>query len=295
MNIRTSTLGTTFAALAALALTGCNQQPAGTALAPAATASGTADGTAAAAAKAPAVVDGQPITVEALDFVARNNAGKKYDELSDDQKKKLIDDLIRIQLLANEAVAKGKEKDKDIVQAIALGRLNVLMQSTLTDYLKDKQPTEAEVRAYYEQWIKDAPRTQYHIRMIGVQTQPYAEDIINELRKGADFVAIAKREASGESAKQAASQGGWVALENLTPALANAISALKAGQYTTEPVQLPEGWGIIRLEETRAAEKPEFDRVRQGLAREMVAKKVDALVDELKKKAKVELATAKSG
>ena len=291
MKIRTSTLGTTIAAIAALALAGCNQQPAGNAQTPSPTAGGTAEGTAAAAAKAPAVVDGQPITLEVLDFVARTNAGKKYDELTDDQRKKLIDDLVRIQLLANEAIAKGKDKDKDIMQAIALGRLNVLMQSTLTDYLKDKQPTEAEVRTYYEQWIKEAPRTQYHIRMIGVQTQAYAEDIVNELRKGADFVAIAKREASGESAKQAASQGGWVTLESLTPALANAISALKIGQYTTDPVQLPEGWGIIRLEATRAAEKPEFDRVRQGLAREMVARKVDALVDELKKTAKIERST----
>ncbi len=291
MKICTSTLGTTFAAIAALALAACNQQPAGNAPAPAAAAGSSAPGTPAAAAKAPAVVDGQPVTLEALDFVARTNVGKKYDELTDDQKKKLIDELVRIQLLANEAVAKGKDKDKDIVQAIALGRLNVLMQSTLTDYLKDKQPTEAEVRAYYEQWIKEAPRTQYHIRMIGVQTQPYAEDIVNELRKGADFVAIAKREASGQAAKQAAGQGGWVTLESLTPALANAISALKIGQYTTDPVQLPEGWGIIRLEETRAAEKPEFDRVRQGLAQELVTRKVDALVDELKKTAKIERST----
>jgi len=291
MKIRTCTLGTTFAAIAALALAACNQQPAGSAQAPAAAAGSPAQGTAGTAAKAPAVVDGQPITFDALDFVARTNAGKKYDELTNDQKKKLIDDLVRIQLLANEAVAKGKDKDKDIVQAIALGRLNVLMQSTLTDYLKDKQPTEAEVRAYYEQWIKEAPRTQYHVRMIGVQTQPYAEDIVNELRKGADFVAIAKREASGQAAKQAASQGGWVTLESLTPALANAISALKIGQYTTDPVQLTDGWGIIRLEETRAAEKPEFDRVRQGLARELVTRKVDALVDELKKTAKIERST----
>jgi peptidyl-prolyl cis-trans isomerase C len=124
-----------------------------------------------------------------------------------------------------------------------------------------------------------------------VQTQPYAEDIVNELRKGGDFVVIAKREASGEAAKQAAGAGGWITLDGVTPALANAISALKVGQYTTEPVQLPDGWGIIRLEETRPAEKPEFDRVRQALARDLVSKKVDALVDELKKKAKIVPAT----
>jgi len=288
--MRRTHLGSACAVLAALTLAGCNQ-PANKSQTAAAPASGSAQPAATAAAAAPATVDGQAITRDALDFVARNNVGKKYDELPSEQQKKLLDELIRVQLLANEAIAKGKDKDKDTVQAIELGRLNVLMQATLTEYLKDKQPSEADVRAYYEQWIKDLPRMQYRIRMIGVQTQPYAEDIVNELRKGGDFVTIAKREASGEAAKQAAGAGGWITLDGVTPALANAISALKVGQYTTEPVQLPEGWGIIRLEETRAAEKPEFDRVRQALARDLVSKKVDVLVDELKKKAKIVPAT----
>jgi peptidyl-prolyl cis-trans isomerase C len=246
------------------------------------------------AAPPPATVDGQPITHDALDFVARNNFSKKYDELGSEQRKKLVDDLVRIQLLANAAISKGKDKDADIVQSIELGRLNVLMQATLTEYLKDKQPTEAEVRAYYEQWIKDIPKMLYRIRVIGVQTQPYADDIVGELRKGGDFVAIARREASGEAAKQNAGASGWLSLSGVSPALANAISSLKLGQYTTDPVQLPEGWGIIRLEETRAAEKPEYDKVRQNLTRELLAKKVDTLVEELKKKAKIEQPTVKS-
>jgi peptidyl-prolyl cis-trans isomerase C len=283
-------LGPAIAVFAALALGGCNQ-PAGNAQTAAAPAAGTSQPATPAASAPPATVDGHAITREALDFVARNNLGKKYDELAPEQQKKLVDELIRVQLLANAAIAKGKDKDPDITQAIELGRLNVLMQSTVTEYLKDKQPSEADVRAYYEQWIKNLPLTQYRIRMIGVQTQPYAEDIVNELRKGGDFVVIAKREASGEAAKQAAGAGGWITLDGVTPALANAISALKVGQYTTEPVQLPDGWGIIRLEETRPAEKPEFDRVRQALARDLVSKKVDALVDELKKKAKIVPAT----
>ncbi len=297
MKSRTRTTAAPYAATAAiaiigaLAVTACNPQGANAPVAAGSTGSAAQPATPSTA-KPPATVDGQPITHEVLDFVARNNAGKKYDELTTEQQKKLVDELVRIQLLANEAIAKGRDKDRDIVQSIELGRLNVLMQSTLTEYLKDKQPTEAEVRSYYEQWIKDLPRVQYHIHMISVQTQPYAEDRINELRKGADFIAIAKREASGEAAKQSAANGGWVTLDSLAPALANAISALKVGQYTTEPVQLPEGWGIIKLDETRAAEKPDFDRVRQALARDLASKKVDALVDELKKKAKIEYATA---
>jgi peptidyl-prolyl cis-trans isomerase C len=285
MNMRRPTLANSLAALAAIALAACH---------PAAnTGSTTAPGGAAKIAEAgagrpPATVDGQPITHASLDFVARNSFNKKYDELAPDEQKKLLDDLIRIQLLANAAVAKGKDKDADIVQAIEFGRLNVLMQSTITDYIKDKQPNEQDVRAYYEQRIKNVPQTWYRVRVIAVATQPYAEDIVKELKKGGDFVAIARREASGDAAKQAAGDSGWFSPDNVPQALANAVSGLKVGQYTTEPVQLPDGWGIVRLEETKPADKPEFDRVRQALTRELISKKVDALVEELKKTAKIE-------
>jgi len=286
--MRLTLLAQALAAAAAMALAACHPSTNSAAT----TATATAGKSAADATRPPASVDGQPITRAMLDFVARNNTGKKYDELTPDDQKKLVDDLIRIELLANAAVQKGKDKDPDVVQAIELGRLNVLMQSTITDYIKDKQPTEQDVRAYYEQRIKEAPQTWYRVRVIAVATQPYAEDIVNELKKGGDFIAIARREASGDAAKQAAGDSGWFSLENVPQALANAVSALKVGEYTAAPVQLPDGWGIVRLEQTRPADKPEFDKVRQALTRELIAKKVDTLVEELRKTAKIERATA---
>jgi peptidyl-prolyl cis-trans isomerase C len=279
MNIRPNLLARALAVSAAIALAACHPSANNSATVPAAT----ADKPAADASRPPASVDGQPITRDMLDFVARNNAGKKFD------------DLIRIQLLANAAVRKGKDKDPDIVQALALGRLNVLMQSTITDYIKDKEPTEQDVRAYYEERIKEAPQTWYRVRVIAVATQPYAEDIVKELKKGGDFITIARREASGDAAKQAAGDSGWFSLDNVPPALANAVSSLKVGEYTASPVQLPDGWGIVRLEQTRPADKPEFDKVRQALTRELISKKVDALVEELKKTAKIERATGAGG
>lgn len=277
------------AALAGMALAACNPGAGDGQTTAASPASKPAQGP---AARPPATVNGKPITLEAADFVSRTNFNKKYSELTPAQQNKLIEDLVRVQLLADDAIAKGKDKEPDVIQTIEFGRLNVLRTITINEYVKDKQPTEQELRAYYEQRIKEIPRTQYRVRVIGVATQPYAEDVINELRRGGDFIAIARREASGQQAKQAAGDSGWMTLEGVPPALANAISSLKVGQYTTDPVQLPDGWGIIRLEETRTADKPEFDRLREALTRELISKKVDTLVEELKKTAKIERTTS---
>jgi len=277
------------AALAAMALAACNPGAGDGQTTAASSASKPAQ---APAARPPATVNGKPITLETVDFVSRTNFNKKYAELTPAQQNKLVEDLVRIWLLADDAIAKGKDKEPDVIQTIEFGRLNVLRSITINEYVKDKQPTEQELRAYYEQRIKEIPRTQYRVRVIAVATQPYAEDVVNELRRGGDFIAIARREASGQQAKQAAGDSGWMTLEGVVPALANAISSLKVGQYTTDPVQLPDGWGIIRLEETRTAEKPEFDRLREALTRELIGKKVDTLVEELKKTAKIERTTS---
>jgi peptidyl-prolyl cis-trans isomerase C len=294
MNRRTTKPALSFAALApiaalaGLALTACNPATNNAQTSSATPAEKTAQS---AATRPPATVNGKPITLETVDFVARTNFNKKYAVLTPDQQAKLVEELVRIQLLADDAVAKGKDKQADVVQTIEFGRLNVLRNITISEYIKDKQPTEQELRAYYELRIKEIPRSQYRVRVIGVATQPYAEDVINELRRGGDFIAIARREASGQQAKQAAGDSGWLTLDAVAPALANAISSLKVGQYTTEPVQFPDGWGIIRLEETRTADKPEFDRLREALTRELIGKKVDTLIEELKKTAKIERTT----
>jgi peptidyl-prolyl cis-trans isomerase C len=69
---------------------------------------------------------------------------------------------------------------------------------------------------------------------------------------------------------------------------ADAVVALKAGEYTKKPVQTQYGWHVIRLEETRDLAAPAFDSVRQRLEQLVQTKKFKAYTDELMKNAKID-------
>ena len=47
------------------------------------------------------------------------------------------------------------------------------------------------------------------------------------------------------------------------------------------------GWHVIKLEDTRALQAPEFDKVKEGLAKTLQQKQLDKLVLDLKAKAKI--------
>jgi peptidyl-prolyl cis-trans isomerase C len=170
---------------------------------------------------------------------------------------------------------------------LELARLNVLQQAVQDRYLKDRQPTEQELRAEYETQLAAMPKTEYHARHILVATEPFAQKIIERLDKGEKFDALAKSE-SMDSSKNNGGDLGWFTPGRMVPEFAGAVMALKAGEYTHKPVQTQYGWHVIQLLETREVTPPPFDQVRQRLVQVVQAKKFRLYQDELLRNAKVE-------
>ena len=170
---------------------------------------------------------------------------------------------------------------------LELSRLNVLQQAVSEKYLKDKKPTEQELRAEYETQVAALPRLEYHARHILVATEQFADKLVTELEKGAKFEDLAKRE-SMDSSKDNGGDLGWFTPDRMVKPFADAVMALKPGEYTHTPVQTQYGWHVIKLEETRDLAPPPFDSVKQRLEQMVQAKKFKAYVDDLMKTAKVE-------
>jgi peptidyl-prolyl cis-trans isomerase C len=243
-----------------------------------------------------ATVNGTPITRQFFDFYLKGIPRlKNPSDLTPQQRDLALDNLVRLRLVAQQAEKDGLTKDKETADMVELSRLNVLWQTTSDRYLKDKKPTEAELRAEYDTQIKQLPHTEYHVRHILVATQPFAQKLVDQLDKGAKFNELAQRE-SMDSSKENGGDLGWVTPENMATAFAQAVTALKPGEYTHTPVQTQYGWHVIRVEETRALQAPQFEnpQVQQQLVRIVENKKFRAYTDELLKSAKVERTDKKS-
>src|SRR4029453_1048207 len=124
-------------------------------------------------------------------------------------------------------------------------------------------------------------------RHILVATSGFADKLVKELEKGTKFEDVAKRD-SMDSSKDSGGDLGWFTPDRMVKPFADAVMALKPGEYTHTPVQTQFGWHIIKLEETRDLQPPPFDNVKQRLEQVVQTKKFKEYVDGLMKTAKVE-------
>jgi peptidyl-prolyl cis-trans isomerase C len=107
--------------------------------------------------------------------------------------------------------------------------LQILEQADAEQYLKDKKPTDAERQAEYDAQVAAMPKTQYHARHILLKTQEEAQKIIDELKKGAKFEDLAKKD-SIDSSKEQGGDLGWFSPANMVKPFSEAVVALKKGE-----------------------------------------------------------------
>lgn len=234
-----------------------------------------------------ATVNGTPITENFFDFYIKTVAGKPSSALTPEQRTTALDGLIRAELVAQQAEKDGITKTADTEDALELMRLNVLQQTMSERYLKDKRPTEQELRQEYETQVANLPKLEYHARHILVATEPFAQKVIERLEKGEKFEDIAKKE-SMDSSKDNGGDLGWFTPDRMVKPFAEAVVSLKPGEYTHKAVQTQYGWHVIQLVDTRDLSPPPFDQVKQRLEQVVQTKKFKAYTDDLLSKAKVE-------
>ncbi len=240
-----------------------------------------------------ATVNGVPITRDFFEFYVKGiTGGKSSTDLPAEQRDAALDNLIRAQLVAQQAEKDGVVRDAETQHLLEISRLNVLQSIVAERYLKDRQPTEQELRAEYETQVARAPHTEYHARHILVATEPYAKKLIEQLDHGANFADVAKRE-SMDSSKDNGGDLGWFTPDHMVKSFADAVVRLKPGEYTHEPVHTEYGWHIIELEATRDLSPPPFDSVRQRLVEIVKQNKFRAYEDELMQKAKIDRKAAR--
>jgi peptidyl-prolyl cis-trans isomerase C len=233
-----------------------------------------------------ASVDGTPISRDFYEFYIKGVTGKTSGDLSPEQRNQALDNLIRAQLIAGEATKEGLDKQPDTAQLMQMERLNILEQALSQKYLGAKQPTDDELKAEYDAEIQRMPQEEYHARHILVATQPFADKIVQRLKAGEKFEDLAKAE-SMDSSKTNGGDLGWFTLDHMVKPFADAVSKLKVGEYTSEPVQTQYGWHVIQLLGTRPVSPPPFDQVKQRLVQVVQAKKFRAYTDDLLKQAQV--------
>jgi len=222
------------------------------------------------------------------DYVKALTQGKAASDLSAEDREQIKENLVRLELIAQQAEKDGLTKEPEVASRLELARLNLLQQAAAQKYLKDRAPTEAELRAEYQVQLDTTPLVEYHARHILVNGEDVAQKIIGQLGNGMDFATLAKRFSSD---KASAAKGGdldWFAPNAMVKPFSDAVALLKNGEYTKTPVQTQFGWHVIQLLGTRDRAPPAYEAVAEQLKQIVLRKKFQAYSDELLKAAKID-------
>jgi peptidyl-prolyl cis-trans isomerase C len=296
----------------AVALVGCNESTTDTPQAAAPTISEGERGTVL------AKVGDRVITV--TEFEERLNqqapfARQRYSSVQ--RKQEFLDGLVRFELLAMEAEARGFDKDPEVQLARKQALVRKLMADHVPSLVKLSDITEADVKAYYDEHLaefdKPAEVRASHILFTGGDAEARAKATLDELRGKlagvkadarevfTDFARrssqdVATRESGGDlqffsKPGEARADRGPLAIE-VPPPVANAAYALEAvGDLAPAPVQTSAGWHLVQKTGFKRAYKRELAEVQQSIRNKLFrARKQQAMenyVADLKKKSAI--------
>ena len=235
-----------------------------------------------------ATVNGQPIAQTEIDTMMRAMSSRGMDDTSENRKL-ILDQLITGEVLSQEAIKQGLDKDNDTRMLIENSRKEILINTLIAKWMEDNTPSDAEVDKAYEELVADAKESkEYNIRHILVADEKEATDLLKQIKdKKIDFEEAAKSKSSDVGSGQQGGNLGWAEAENFVPEFAEAVREAKVKEIVAKPVQSQFGWHIIEVLDERSVEAPAKEEAEPGLKQMVQQKKLQEYVEGLRETATV--------
>ena len=167
-------------------------------------------------------------------------------------------------------------------------RQELLSNLVIGDFLKANPIPDDQLRKAYDAEKASAGDKEVRLRVIAVDTEDEAKQIIASLKKGANFEKTAAEKSKDAGSKGKGGDLDWRPIGGYPPALADAVRKLKKGQLVDQPIQVGGAWAVVKLEDERPLKVPSFDEVKQVLMQRAQQQAVGRYLADLRAKAKVE-------
>jgi peptidyl-prolyl cis-trans isomerase C len=231
-------------------------------------------------------VDGAEIRQSDL-AIAEEDVGSNLQQMTGDARRDyLINYVSDVMLVAKAAEAKKVGDSNDFKQRLAFARNKLLMETLLQSEAK-AAVSDTALRQVYDDAAKQiATDQEVRARHILVGTEAEAKAVLAELKKGGDFAELAKQKSKDPGSAEGGDLG-YFSKDQMVPEFAEVAFRLAPGQLS-DPVKTDFGWHIIRVEDKRSRQIPEFDQVKGQIETYVMRRAQVDLVSKLREGAKIE-------
>jgi peptidyl-prolyl cis-trans isomerase C len=217
-------------------------------------------------------VNGVDITLGHL-IAARDALPEQYKALPNETLFKGVMDQL-IQQAALEQTVEGKLALRDTLR-LENSRRDYMSNIALSEVAM-AAVTDAALQEAYDARFKDyAPQKEYSAAHILVEAENRAKELKAELDGGADFAELAKANSIDTGSGTNGGDLGWFGLGAMVKPFEEAVVAAEIGKVVG-PVQSDFGWHLILVKESRVADKPTLDALREELSAELQQRAIEA-------------------
>ena len=235
-------------------------------------------------------VNGKNISQFQLDEVVRTSPSPEQAN-TPEGRRALLEELISRELVVQDAVKKKLDKPAQAQLQLQQARESVLIDLVVEDYFKKNPIDEAALKAEYRRQI-DAFKAvgstqQYQLRVLVLPTETQAREAMRDINKGQSMEELV-RQSSTDPSRANGGLVDWLLPNQMLPMVANVVVNVSKGKLAAAPIQTPNGWNVVRVEDVRNFVPPKFEEATVQLRASLIQQRRAAYLAQLRDAANIQ-------
>ncbi len=208
---------------------------------------------------------------------------------SPELRKIVIEKYVEVLLLSQQAEKDGLANSEKANTQLMMIRHNYLADLELSTFMSQNPISDAEIQDEYNKQVASlGPQgmiMEYKISDIAVATESDAQAVLNRIKKGEAFDKVAKSVSLAPNKVQGGAVG-WIQPGQVPTPISAALLSLGKGQ-TSAPIQMQQGWFLVKLEDKRSSKPPTFEQAKPAIRAALAQKKQFEFISGIAKNSKI--------
>jgi peptidyl-prolyl cis-trans isomerase C len=235
-----------------------------------------------------AIVNGKAVPKARVEALMSQALRQGNQQRTPELEQQVRDEVVLREMFMQEAEKRGLAASPDYKAQMEFARQTILIRELFADYQKKNPVTDAEVQAEYDKFKSQSGGTEYRARHILVEKEDDAKALIAQIKGGAKFEDLAKKNSKDPGSGENGGDLDFAAAGAYVPEFSQAMVKLKKGELTESPVKTQFGWHVIKLEDTREAKFPPLAEVKGQIQQRIGQQKLAEFRDSIRAKAKTD-------
>ena len=232
-------------------------------------------------------VNGKPVPKSRVDALL-SQATKQGQPKTPELETQVRDEVVLREMFMQEAEKRGMTQSAEYKSQMELARQTILIRELFNEFSKKNPVTDAEIQGEYDKFKGQSSGTEYRARHILVEKEDDAKALIAQIKGGASFEELAKKNSKDPGSGQNGGDLDFANPGSYVPEFSQVLVKLKKGEMTESPVKSQFGFHIIKLEDTREAKFPPLEEVKPQIQQRLNQMKMAKFRDDIRAKAKTD-------